>query len=86
MPVRIALIHRVVAGISIAVCADAGFVRVPPVRRDKPCEDGVIIAGVEEQQPGFRVVALADIAFGFGERCAGHDGFRITVTTYLTPK
>lgn len=60
MPVRIALVDRVVGGIGIAVGADARVAHIPPVGREEAAEGRIVIAGVEVGQAGFRVGALAD--------------------------
>lgn len=62
MPVRIALVDRIVEGIGISVGADAFLDRIPVIGRDEAAEDGIHVACVEVDQPGFGVVAFADIA------------------------
>ena len=94
MPIGIARIDRVVAGIGIAVGADAGVGDVPPIGLEErrgsenppgegfpeAREFGVVVAGVEELQPGTGVIALADVAlrdllFGGGDVGVEHIGF-----------
>ena len=71
VPVRVALVDGVVVRISVAVDADSRFGRVPIVGREEAAEDRVVVAGVQIDQPRLIVVALADPAFGDGERLAG---------------
>ena len=74
MPIGVTLIDRIVVAVCIARHADAGQVGIPPVRRNKPSQHRIIVAGVEEDVAGFRVMTLADIALGFLVR-AGDPGF-----------
>jgi hypothetical protein len=70
MPIRIAQIHRIAEAVHIPVGADAGDCRVPPVALGEQPQLGVVGAGVEVDEAGLGVEALADIglALGLAER------------------
>ena len=71
MPVRIAPVHRVVLRIGVPVRPHALLDGIPIIRRDEAAEDRVHVAGVQVDQAGLGVVALADIAFLGGEGGVG---------------
>ncbi|MDQ3558475.1 MAG: hypothetical protein M3453_04675 [Pseudomonadota bacterium] len=62
VPVRVGVVDRVVPRISVAVGPQARQGRIKIVRRQEAAEAGVEEAGVEEDEPGLVVVALADEA------------------------
>lgn len=51
MPIRIALIDRIVVGVGVAVGADAGLDGVERVGGEEAADHRVVIAGVEIEQP-----------------------------------
>ena len=65
MPIGVALVHRVVEGIGVAVGADCRVGYVPPVGLDEAGEDRIVIAGVEIGQAGVGIVPFPDKGFGF---------------------
>jgi len=48
------------------------LLRIPPVRRNKPGSDGIVIAGVEEDEAGFGIVAFANVTLAFSVRAGRH--------------
>ena len=61
MPIRVTLVHRVIAGVGVAVGADTRQQRVPVVGRDERAA-GDRSTGVEVLQAGFGVEFFADPA------------------------
>jgi hypothetical protein len=71
MPIRITQIHRISGRIHIPVGPHPWLGRVPPVALGEQAELGVMVAGMEVDQPGLRVEALADPGLVLGLRFSG---------------
>jgi hypothetical protein len=62
VPIPIGLVYRIVLGVGVAFGADAGERRIPVVGRDEAAEQRVEVAGVQVDEAGLGIVALADEA------------------------
>ncbi|ESX11814.1 hypothetical protein X768_09715 [Mesorhizobium sp. LSJC265A00] len=62
MAIIVPPIDRIIACVSISVGANAFLSRIPVIRRDEPSKHRIHVPGIEIQQPGLGIEALADIA------------------------
>jgi hypothetical protein len=69
--VLVCKVDRIIIGVRIPVRADARHVRIERIGGEEPGDDGVVVAGIEIEQPGQIIMALADEPLAFG---GGGDG------------
>jgi hypothetical protein len=68
--VWIAFVYWIISSIAVPIGTYAFSCWIPPIWGDEAGEDGIVVAGVEEQEPRFRIVPLADVAFALAATCA----------------